>query len=249
MVVNKRIGIFFLLLELVIAGASVSEARQDTTLLVVPSKYTIVQLAFDMAKIRNVDLVAYDSGVNTVDPILHVWNDTLQEWTRTTLQEYETGNIFRSRPGNAVIIGSASDLPAGLLDASKWISDRTHVPTLNIVTLINTLNSTFSFSKKEWKWLGKRYRLELKDLNKEQRRYGRYGRPAGDRAKPEDIVPVPTVETVNPVIINVAPTIAEEEIEPDLLPTQRPKELKNMKPTGRPMKATQDSDSVLPEDK
>jgi hypothetical protein len=52
------------------------------------------------------------------------------------------------------------------------------------VELVNGLDDIFKFSAGEWRYLAREYKLTLKDLNAERRRYGRYGRPGARLSRP-----------------------------------------------------------------
>jgi len=161
---------------------SVSGADSDApTLLVIPSHYTTVQMAFDVAKLRrNILLVSYSEiGVKTGQS-LYVWDGSA--WAKTTYADYGAGRIFAVKPGKTIIIGTEKDVPPTLGEVSAWCSDVKRIPTLKIMEVFNSLNETFNFTTAEWKWIAKEYELTLEDKNTERRRYGKYGKP-GERAK------------------------------------------------------------------
>ncbi len=171
---------------LVLSGAVRAAEAEAPTILVVPARYTIVQLSFDIAGVRSVFLVSYGGDSGSVARPMHIWDSKTRKWVETNIEEYSTADIFETTPQRIILVGSDEDLPSVLVEASFWCPDVKRIPTLNIVTLVNTLNESLKFTPREWKWLAKRYKLKLKDLNAERRRYGKYGKP-GEKTK----VPMP----------------------------------------------------------
>ena len=151
--------------------------QTESTVLVIPARYTIVQMGFDIAHLRPVSLVAYPATLPThAPPTLHVWNREAQDWIPTSVAEYGEGSIFLTRPSTALVLGPDADLPAGLADASERLAARAErIPALDVVEWVNTLDRHLNFTAQEWRWLADRHGLQIKDLNDERRRYGKYG--------------------------------------------------------------------------
>jgi len=226
-----RKSIYFLVVGLVAVGlfnsspvASAADSK-DTVLLVLPSHYTIVQLGFDMAKLRkDVLIVCYNEKGAKTGQSLYIWdpNATPAKWVPTTFENYSSGEAFGVKPGKVLILGTEKDVPAVLAGTSKWCSDVTRANTLEIMELINSLNATFKFTSSEWKWIAKEYDLKLEDMNAERRRYGKYGKP-GERAKvevpgvevKETKKPVPAVVTAPVVIQSEAPVAVPSKSAPE----------------------------------
>lgn len=226
MLIRCRCFISVVALVLVLSSVSMTAETRESTLLVIPARHTIMQLSLDIAGLRPVSLVAYEGNAASIDPLMHIWNGKTREWVRTGIEEYASADIFEIRPQRIILIGNDNDLPSLLIEASFWCADVKRIPTLNIMTLVNTLNESLEFTPREWKWLARRYKLKLKDLNAERRRYGRYGKP-GEKRK----VPMPrAVEPEAPLVL--------------ILP--EPEEVKGIEikgvPSGEPVE-------ILPEDK
>jgi hypothetical protein len=174
---------------------------EEQTVIVLPARYTIVKLGFDVARIRAVTLVSYEGDASSRSPVLHVWNSGMDEWVSTTIEAYSSTAAFDREPARAVLLGSGADLPTVLVTGSSWSTEVVQIPALSIVELVNGLDDVFDFSPREWRFLARRYKLTLTDLNAERRHYGRYGRP-GSRPEPrrdvpsrlEDEVPMPDVD-------------------------------------------------------
>ena len=82
-----------------------------------------------------------------------------------------------------------------------------------MLTLVNSLDHIFDFSSREWKWLAKEHQLELKDLNSDRRKYGRFGKPGE-----EQTVPMPgrteVESTVTSETVDVISTVEETDLSP-----------------------------------
>jgi len=165
------------------APSAIAQDSSDVTLLVVPSHYTTVQIAFDVSKLRrNIMMVSFSElGVKT-GQALYIWDSATSAWVKTTFADYGSGSIFAVKPGKVIIIGTEKDIPPVLGEVSSWCSTVKRVPTLGIMEVFNGLNEYFDFTTAEWKWIAKTYDLKLEDKNAERRRYGKYGKP-GERAK------------------------------------------------------------------
>jgi hypothetical protein len=171
-------------------------AQTPDALLIVPSRYTLVQLGFDVAKLRPVRLIAYEVEPRTQALYLHRWDTGLMDWVRISGDDYSSGMGYRPIPPRAVLIAENDGLPERLKALPDGM-DVTHIATLKIAQVVNGLHDVFAFEPSEWRWLARRHRLELKDLNAERRRWGRYGPPGirpvprDDRMSAPESVPVP----------------------------------------------------------
>jgi len=205
--------------------APASAARGDRQpLLVIPARYTVVQFAFDVARLRPVHLVAYDTEGKAGTLLLYVWDGGARKWLSTSLDEYGSGGIFRTRPSRVILVGSDRELPAGLAEASEQGAAVDRIPSMKVVDMVNGLNAVMGFDAQEWRYLAKRYDLQLEDRNAERRRYGRYGPPGGRKAEPEMPVPRPD-EIVMPAPIDLpvpAEVVGEE---PELIGVQAEAEM------------------------
>ena len=182
---NLRLVLSCVFVALAVSCVGIKPQHHTSTALVVPAKHTIVQLAFNIARIRPVSLVSYDKGEDAASPVMHVWENSPGSWRRISVEEYGEGNLFSVKPERVMLLGDDDDLPSVIMDASSW-SEPVRIPTVSIVDLINTLNTYFEFSAREWRFLAKEHGLKLKDHNEDLRRYGRYGKPG---SKKEPVMP------------------------------------------------------------
>jgi hypothetical protein len=161
---------------------------QANAVLVIPAQETLVQFAFDIARIRPLLLVAYDDRSTTNIPSVHVWNEGAQDWTRIASKQYITGQIFDAVPPEAIVLGPDRTLPPGMAEKPAGAAKLTRQAAVDLVALVNLLNERFQFTLAEWHDLAGRYGFKLRDLNEERRRYGKYGKP-GEKKGPQ--VPLP----------------------------------------------------------
>lgn len=179
----QRLATAFLMVMILATGARAGKRSGKPALLVIPVRYTVVQFAFDIAKLRPTELLAYDKGMGDEPLALHRWNAGRGDWDPASLEAYSAGELFAATPAQAFLVGSDSDMPGELVEGAAWCPKVTRIESLHVVDLANTISAKLDLSSGEWKWLAKRHRLELQDLNVEQRKYGRYGKPG---AKPPE---------------------------------------------------------------
>lgn len=231
----------------------VADTAQTRLLLVVPTRYTIVQLAFDVQQLRHTELLAYDDQSPADTPIIHVWNPQRHDWILIDVAQLRSGTLFPEAIDTAVVVGRDEDLPQGLLAAVGAQTNYRRVPELNLANTLNTLHEELTFTAREWKWLANRYGIKLQDLNAERRRYGRFGKPdasgraedAPVRQRQQDIEPLPPrTETTPPTTAipdDPKPPVARE-VQPD--PEPAPPKAQVKTPTAAPDPAP----TVIPDD-
>jgi hypothetical protein len=151
------------------AGAclAMAPAKTPRTLLVIPSRHSVMQIAFDLLGRRDVVLVSYSPAAAGEEPLMHVWNG--RTWLRISPADYRIGAFVRPQPPRAILVGGASYAPAGLSDIESWCPDVTRVPDMQTTELLNAFGRAFRFSPAEWRWFASRYNRALEDLNSEKR--------------------------------------------------------------------------------
>ena len=193
-------------------------------LLIIPARHTVVQFAFDVARLRSVYLVSYSVPEGGDTPLLHVWDARAERWVGVNLDEFGDATIFRVVPRRCVLVGDDRTLPQSLADAAGWCPDAVRIPSLNIADLANQLNMSLEFRPREWRWLAARYGFVLEDLNAGRRRQGRYSRPGPRPAPPpEPVAPIePLDEDIPPAVLHVEPAPQAVEPPPPAAPAARP---------------------------
>lgn len=151
---------------LTVSGAAVTPAvaQEDAVLLVAPSRYSVMQVAFDVARRYPTVLVSYQGTAN--DPILHVWNG--YEWMPLALADYQSGAFLQSYPARAIFLGDDALLPAGLRSISTWCDKSTQVTELGNDQLVNGIGRYLPFTPADWRWFAGRYNLTLTNLKAEE---------------------------------------------------------------------------------
>lgn len=180
--------------------ASATRTAFADPLLVVPARHTILQIAFDMRDIRSATLLTYQRPGAGKDLLMHVWNKELGQWLELPADSYEVGSFFEMMPDRVIVV-SAGPAPE-TLTRPEWCVEAVYVESLDIARLVNKLDEELNFTKREWKWLQRRYDLEIKDRNETRRRWGRYGPPGGrptraremDRSTEEILAPPESFE-------------------------------------------------------
>ncbi|MBT3192279.1 MAG: hypothetical protein HN341_06960 [Verrucomicrobia bacterium] len=212
---GKRItGIGFSLVVLAaVLGTAVCQAVPGIATcdaLVVPARHTIIQLGFDIAALRDVALVAYDHVEDSDVPLLHTWNASAHAWRQISIGEYNVGTFCDGSVNEMILVGTSEDLPAALIGGASQAEKVTRIDTLFLADVVNTLDKSMKFSKGEWKVLARRHALQIKDLNEERRRWGRYGPRDGERAEVQQTSEVEVLDPEALVEANIRAATAEE---------------------------------------
>ena len=142
----KKIWINKIVIALVVlttvCGSSVYAARSSSSdVLVVPSRFTIMQLAFDIVFLRDVSLISYEAGTDGADPILYVWDKTASAWKGLTVDEYAVGSFLATTPREMILVGSDSDLPATLIAGASQAKKVTRIDTMKTIYISEVLTS------------------------------------------------------------------------------------------------------------
>lgn len=163
----KRIFWIGMALVLSLGGGLVpaAVAQEDAVLLVAPSRYSVMQVAFDVARRYPTVLVSYQGAANQ-DPLLHVWNG--YEWMPLSLADYQSGAFLQSYPSRALLLGDDALLPASLRSINSWCDKSVQVPGLDNYALVNAIGSYLPFTPADWRWFAGRYNLTLTNLKAEE---------------------------------------------------------------------------------
>jgi len=161
------------------SGSSVNAA--EPVLMVIPVHYAMVRLANDIGALRQTYIVSYEKRKDG-SLSMYVWDGSANDWIKTDIEAYKSGDIFAKAPAIAFLIGTDADFPSELVDATSFCETK-RITTLNAALISNVLNENLNFKKKEWKWLADRQSLQVVDLNEDRRRYGRYGKPGASRSQ------------------------------------------------------------------
>ena len=163
-----------------LAGLSISQSMAATpgrvTMLVVPARYSVMQVAFDVCQRHSVVLVSYQGDALSEAPLLHAWNG--REWIKISAEEYANASFLQVTPGEALLVGDEMLLPPVLASSiAGWCPKVTTIPSIDTATLVNTFAKEFSFKQGEWEWFAKRYNLTLNDENAQRRKMSWYDQP------------------------------------------------------------------------
>ena len=143
--------------------------------MIVPARLRMVQLAFDLADMRPVVVLSFRGNAHAADPLLFVW--TNGAWQYVSPDDFRERRFVSEWPRQVIMIGETQALPALLEDEAAWGADVTRLKTLALADLINGMDPVFRFTGREWKWLAKRYDLNLTDINAPRREFNPYDIP------------------------------------------------------------------------
>ena len=155
-------------------GLVAGTATPDS-IIVMPARKRVVHLAFQIARCKDVGLVAYNNSPSLATPLIHVWDG--QAWIQITADDYQQGTFMSGEPRHVFILGDNMTLPAQMANTPEWARHAEKIASLDTANLINTIGKTLKFSPYQWKWLAEENQLSIDDQNAERRRYGRWGAP------------------------------------------------------------------------
>ncbi|MBR4189588.1 MAG: hypothetical protein IKQ55_06450 [Kiritimatiellae bacterium] len=141
-------------------------ADGDAVLLVAPARYSVMQVAFDVARRYPTVLVSYQKP--DPDPRLHVWNG--YEWLPLPLEDYRSGAFLQSYPSRTFLLGDNALLPNSLRDIGSWCKDTRQIRELETPELINAVGQGIPFTPSDWRWFAGRYNLKLADASADRRK-------------------------------------------------------------------------------
>jgi hypothetical protein len=145
-------------------AAMSATAQEDAVLLVAPSRYSVMQVAFDVARRYPTVLVSYQGTAQ--EPVLHVWNG--YEWMPLALADYQSGAFLQTYPSRAIFLGDDALLPSGVRSINGWCDQSTQVAELGTHELVNGIGHYLPFTPADWRWFAGRYNLTLTNLKAEE---------------------------------------------------------------------------------
>ncbi len=174
---NRKIGTIFVSAILVLSGllgTAMAPKPKRLTMIVVPARFSVLQVVTDIANRYPVVLVTYQGDASSQEPLLHAWNG--REWAYVANSDYQEAGFLQRIPAQTVLVGDEELLPEILISASAWCPMVMSIPSIDTATLINSFGKVFGFKTRDWKWFAKRYNLSLLDLDAEQRKESWYDR-------------------------------------------------------------------------
>lgn len=165
----RKIGIACLLSSFVVlatltpAMAMAKRPAEPLTMLVIPARYSIVQLAFDVARNFPVVLVSYQGDAKSKDPRLYAWNG--KEWISITLDSYTKVDFVSVKPDRILLVGTDELLPPSLVSGSSWCPKVKEIKVLDNPSLVSNFGQAFNFTDADWRWFAQRYNLQIHNAN------------------------------------------------------------------------------------
>jgi len=154
---------------------SASDPRGSDTVLIVPARPGVLQLAFDLENMRDITIVSFRGKASSSEPLIHVW--TGNGWQYVGFDDFCSLRFVGKAPKTGIVIGDDQTVPKALLQGMAWPCKVERLQTMNAADLINGLDPYFKFSSREWKRLADSHGLKLEDINAERRAYNPYNVP------------------------------------------------------------------------
>ena len=226
---KKHAFVFLAALAVVLAGAAQPAAAvgPGLTMVVMPARYSVLQVGFDLFNRFPVVLVSYQGDATTESPLIHAWNG--EEWVKVSQEDYASAAFLQETPGRVILVGDEKLLPPAMGGAAAWCPRVETVADIDTAALVNALAKPLSFSQADWKWFAKRYNLDLEDHNAARRTTSWYDRPAYEdewtpklrRGRAAPIAPAVESSEAMPVVEPQAPA-GEPTVEPPPEPAPAP---------------------------
>lgn len=163
----KRWSGFVLAMGVWVSGwmlPAAARAGDGYTMYVVPARYSVLQVSFDLMRHAPVALVSYQLPPKSSVPVLHAWNSA--EWIPVTHEAYQSGSFMQNKPSRVVLVGEAATLPPVLAEGARsWCSNVMAITELDTASLVNTSGRILGFQKSDWAWFAARYKMDMKDSN------------------------------------------------------------------------------------
>ncbi|HMP88820.1 MAG TPA: hypothetical protein PJ991_01400 [Kiritimatiellia bacterium] len=195
---------------------------RDFTLIVAPSRFSVMQVMFDVIDKRPSVLISYQGDATTLNPLIHGWDGN--SWVQLGMHDLRELSFLKKSPTRAVLIGGDDLLPASIREALAWVPELVYIRQLDNANLVNEFGRIFKWNRNEWRWFSKRYNLTLEDEAAPLRRsswYDQTGPLRGGDASIYQPAPVRTTrESLNPSSTTLPP-VAPVERPSDLYPTVR----------------------------
>lgn len=193
------------------AGSATPES-----IMVVPARKRMVQLAFEISRCKEIGLVTYNNSPSLPAPLLHAWNG--HDWVQISMEDYVEGRFMSGDPKHVFLLGDASSLPLKMQEGPAWYKDLNRITTLDTALIINQMGNVLNFSARQWKWLADTYGMKIEDQSIERRRYGRWGAPGKEKdlapTQIDNVILPPTPPVADPIMEKALPVAPVKQEEP-----------------------------------
>ena len=176
----KKLSFAVSLAVVILLPSFLQAAEPLATLLVVPARQVMVQLAFDIQSIRKADVVSWRATSDPEAPELNHWDG--KKWDTITLEQFKKGMGLARKPQKVIFMGL--DTPSVLTELPE-LPGVVRFETFDPATLVNNLDAFYAFSNGEWRWLSTKYSFMLRDVNAKVREQNRYNKPPQEEPVPK----------------------------------------------------------------
>lgn len=195
---------------------ALASGAADQVVLAVPARSDMINLGFDFVGMfpQAMNLVCYD-GVGE-DMTLEHFDTAAGRWAKLSQKGWSSAEADR-----LVLVGTGAAV--GQLKAgASWATHAAVVDGHRLHEVANAVNGYLRLSPAQWNRLAATYGFKLTERNREARRQGRYGNPAGRGARQRELLPDEASATEEPApgapVIDASPEaiVGEGEAPADL---------------------------------
>jgi hypothetical protein len=171
------IGCCWVLMSALASGA------EDQVVLAVPARSDLINLGFDFVGMfpQSMNLVCYD-GVGE-DMTLEHFDTAAGRWAKLSQRGWSSAAADR-----LVLVGTGAAVEQ-LKAGASWATQAAVVDGRRLHEVANAVNGYLRLSPAQWNRLAETYGFKLTERNREARRQGRYGNPAGRGARQREQLP------------------------------------------------------------
>jgi hypothetical protein len=187
----KNSVFLFLLTGFVVLSGRTPAMGSDFSLIVAPARYNVLQVMFDIVNRNPAVLVSYQGEAATENPALHVWDGA--SWNAIGMHELQELGFLQRTPSRAILVGEDDLLPRTIRDSLAWLPEVAYVRELSHAPMLNEFGRILDWSSREWRWMARRYNLDLEDEAEPVRKSSWYDQrgPKPKHASEQGSVPAP----------------------------------------------------------
>lgn len=194
-------------------------ALADGLLLVLPANVSLLNLGFDLMKMKpagQVEMLCYGGTDEVLS--LERFDRISNRWLETTQSSWNAGTVQGARQDVLMIVGD-SRAASDLLDSAAWADNIITPDGHSFHEIVNAVHSVSPLSKKQWKQISDKYGISMREIvipsRYERGPKSRYSTPAPAQSleHPQlDLTPTEVIVTA-PVLAD--PAEAEAQLEAD----------------------------------
>jgi hypothetical protein len=147
--------------------------RENVSVLAVENRYALVQLGFDVSDALNMDYVVFDSTSSNFDNnIVYVWNDSINDWVKSTIPAFLDGSLFYNKNvKDVMVITDSLNAIQKFGENATWALQMFVIDQLNFPDILNSINDKYDFTAAQWNVFSTKYNVTVENVATNKSRY------------------------------------------------------------------------------